>query len=94
MSTYYEQSRPHLPPPPPRHPRPRPRSRPKTLHIQESFLFESLRESHPVVVALLSGDLIQGRIRRFDPYAVVIDDGAEERLLYKHAIACIARASA
>ena len=46
-----------------------------------------------MVVALLTGKIIQGRIARFDRYAVVIDDGVRERFLYKHAIACIARAS-
>ena len=57
-------------------------------------MFESLEEHRPLVVALLSGKLIQGRITRLDRYLVLVDDGAQEILIYKHALSCIARASA
>ncbi len=79
-------------------PRPRP-SRPSArsphtpIQIQESVLFESLKEGRSVVVALLTGKMIQGRIVRFDRYAVVVDDGTHEAFIYKQGISCIARAS-
>ncbi len=76
---------------PPQRPN-RPRSKP--INIQDGFLFESLKEDRALVVALLTGKMIQCQIRRFDRYAIVVDDGNEETLLYKHAIACIARVSA
>ena len=71
----------------------RPASKPP-INIQDSFLFGSLKEGTPLVVALLTGKLIQGRIVRFDRYAIVIDDGTNESLIYKHSVACIARAAA
>ena len=69
----------------------RPRTGP--ANIQDSFLFGCLKEGRLVAVALLSGQLIQGRIQRFDRYTVLVDEGGREILLYKQAISCIARAS-
>ncbi len=91
MSVLYEDRRSRVDEPPAK--RPRSRARPP-INIQDSFLFGSLKEHQRVVVALLKGDLIQGRILRFDRYAIVVDDGTQESLIYKHAIACIARACA
>jgi len=39
---------------------------------------------------LITGKQIEGRLRRFDRFAVVVDTGQEEFLVYKHAIATIA----
>ena len=77
---------------PPCQPRPT-RSPKRPIRIQESFLFESLKENRPVVVALLTGKIIQGRIVRFDRFSVMVNDGTHEVLIYKQAISCIARAS-
>ena len=89
MSVRFEAPKARFPLSPER--RSRPRSQP--IQIQESFLFGSLKEGRPVVVALLNGKMIQGRIARFDRFALVIDEGDQESLIYKHAVACIARAS-
>ncbi len=78
---------------PSRHPSGPPRRRTKPFQIQEGFLFESLKEERRLVIALLTEELIQGRILRFDRYAIIADDGKHERLIFKHSIACIARAS-
>jgi host factor-I protein len=61
----------------------------KEIRIQDGFLFESLKENRPVALVLNSGQAIGGQIRRFDRYAVLIDDGKQEILVYKHAIAGI-----
>ena len=66
-----------------------PRSRPapkRPINIQDSFLFGSLKEGRLLVFALVTEKQIKGRLRRFDRYAVVVDDGAREILIYKHAI--------
>ena len=68
---------------------PGPRSRPpsrKPINIQDSFLFGSLKEGKVLVFALVTGKQLKGQIKRFDRYAVVVDDGAQDVLLYKHAI--------
>ena len=69
----------------PREPRGRPMSK-RPINIQDSFLFGSLKEGRVLVFALVTDKQIKGRIRRFDRYAVVVDDGAREILIYKHAI--------
>ena len=67
---------------------PSPRSRPakRPINIQDSFLFGSLKEGKVLVFALVTGKQLKGQIRRFDRYAIIIDDGARDILIYKHAI--------
>ncbi len=66
-----------------------PRSRPaakRPINIQDSFLFGSLKEGKVLVFALVTGKQLKGQIKRFDRYAVIVDDGSQDVLLYKHAI--------
>lgn len=61
------------------------------INIQDSFLFQSLKEGRRLNVLLLTGKAFNGtRIKRFDRYAVILDAGVQEVLVYKHAIAMIA----
>ena len=69
----------------------RPRNKP--INIQDSFLFGSLKEGEVLAFALVTGKAIKGRIMRFDRYAVLIEDGACETLIYKHAIVGITEAA-
>ncbi len=64
----------------------------KELRIQDGFLFESLKENRAVALVLSSGEVVQGRIKRFDRYVVLLEDGGREILVYKHAITGIAAA--
>ncbi|MEM7584918.1 MAG: RNA chaperone Hfq [Acidobacteriota bacterium] len=41
---------------------------------------------------LVNGKRLQGRLKRFDRFAVVVDTGAQEILVYKHAISTITEA--
>ncbi len=68
---------------------PGPRNRPpakRPINIQDSFLFGSLKEAKVLVFALVTGKQLKGTIKRFDRYAVVVDDGQQDILIYKHAI--------
>ena len=58
----------------------------RPINIQDSFLFGSLKEGKVLVFALVTGKQIKGQIKRFDRYAVVVDTGGQEVLIYKHAI--------
>lgn len=58
----------------------------RPINIQDSFLFGSLKEGKTLVFALVTGKQIKGQIRRFDRYALVVDAGNQEYLIYKHAI--------
>ncbi|MDH5580172.1 MAG: RNA chaperone Hfq [Betaproteobacteria bacterium] len=63
------------------------------INIQDGFLFQSLKDARPVTVELVTGKRIEGRIRRFDRFAVVIEADGHEVLVYKHAIATIVPAA-
>lgn len=63
------------------------------INIQDGFLFQNLKEATVLVVELVTGSSLTGRMRRFDRFAIVLEvDDAEEVLIYKHAIATIREA--
>lgn len=76
---------------PPINRRARPDGRPerKQINIQDAFLFESLKEDRTLVFALVTGQFIEGRIKRFDLYSVLVDAGGRVILIYKSAISDI-----
>jgi RNA chaperone Hfq len=45
-----------------------------------------------MIFELITGQTIEGRLRRFDRFAVVVDTGKTELLVYKHAISTITEA--
>ena len=59
------------------------------INIQDGFLFQSLKEARTMTFELITGQRIEGRLRRFDRFAVVVDTGKVELLVYKHAISTI-----
>lgn len=63
------------------------------INIQDGFLFQSLKEGKQMSFELVTGKRIEGRLKRFDRFAVVVETGAREILVYKHAIATITEAS-
>ncbi len=62
------------------------------INIQDGFLFQSLKEARIMSFELVTGKKLEGRLKRFDRFAVVVDTGGVEILVYKHAIATIADA--
>lgn len=62
------------------------------INIQDGFLFQSLKEGRHMTFELVTGKTLEGRLKRFDRFAVVVDTGNEEILVYKHAIATITEA--
>lgn len=59
------------------------------INIQDGYLFQALKENQELVVDLLNGTRLEGRLRRFDRFAVVVEHGGREVLVYKHAIATL-----
>ena len=86
MSVRYMEPRPDFEASEDRPPRP-PRTKP--INIQDGFLFGNLKEERVLAFALVTGKAIKGRIKRFDRYAVIVDTGSQEFLIYKHAIVAI-----
>ena len=60
------------------------------INIQDGFLFQSLKEARTMSFELITGQTLEGRLKRFDRFAVVVDTGGHEVLVYKHAISTIA----
>lgn len=60
-----------------------------SINIQDGFLFQHLKESTRVRLELMSGRRIEGILKRFDRFVVVVDREGQEILVYKHAIATI-----
>jgi host factor-I protein len=62
------------------------------INIQDGFLFQSLKEGKPMEVELMTGRRLQGRLKRFDRFAVVLESAGQEILVYKHAISTVSPA--
>jgi host factor-I protein len=60
-------------------------------NIQDAFLNTVRREKTPVVVYLLNGAKLTGRIRSFDKFSVLLESGPQEQLIFKHAISTISQ---
>ncbi len=63
-----------------------------TINIQDGFLFQNLKAASMLDVGLMTGNTLQGRLRRFDRFAIVLEQDGKEVLVYKHAIATIEEA--
>ena len=60
-----------------------------TQNIQDGFLNTSRREKTTIVVDLMNGGTLTGRIKSFDKFSVLLDVGGQDFLLFKHAISTI-----
>lgn len=60
-------------------------------NIQDAFLNSARRERITVVIHLLPGSTVSGRIRSFDKFSVLLDVGGPDVLIFKHAISSISQ---
>jgi host factor-I protein len=67
-------------------------SKPAPQNIQDAFLNLARREKTTVTIYLLNGAKLLGRIRSFDKFSVLLESGAQEQLIFKHAISTISLA--
>ena len=58
-------------------------------NIQDVFLNYVRREKLTVTVRMMDGSELEGRIKNFDRFAVVIDHAGADHMIFKHAIAAI-----
>jgi host factor-I protein len=59
------------------------------INIQDQFLNNLRREKVDVTVRLVSGEEIEGTLKAFDNFCVIVKSAGNYHLLYKHAIALI-----
>ncbi|MEP6944340.1 MAG: RNA chaperone Hfq [Acidobacteriota bacterium] len=60
-------------------------------NIQDAYLNSARRERLTVVIHLLHGSTISGRIKSFDKFSVLLDVGGPDVLIFKHAISTISQ---
>lgn len=61
------------------------------MNVQDHFLNTLRKEGQKIMIVLLDGERIEGKISGFDTFSIIIEDGAQSKLLYKHAISMIAK---
>jgi host factor-I protein len=68
-----------------------PDGKPAPQNIQDAFLNTVRREKTTVVIYLVNGAKLTGRIRSFDKFSVLLEAGSHEQLIFKHAISTISQ---
>jgi host factor-I protein len=58
-------------------------------NIQDVFLNYVRREKLIVTIRMMDGTDLEGRIKNFDRFAVVMDHAGTDYMIFKHAIAAI-----
>jgi host factor-I protein len=64
-------------------------SRATDPNIQDVFLNHVRREKLTVTVRMMDGSELEGRIKNFDRFALVLDHAGADHMIFKHAIAAI-----
>lgn len=67
-------------------------TKPSPQNIQDAFLNTVRREKDAVTLYLMNGAKLTGRIKSFDKFSVLLETGAQEQLIFKHAISTISHA--
>jgi host factor-I protein len=58
-------------------------------NIQDVFLNYVRREKLIVSIRMMDGSELDGRIKNFDRFALILDHGGTDHMIFKHAIAAI-----
>jgi host factor-I protein len=58
-------------------------------NIQDVFLNYARREKLPVQIRLMDGTDLEGRVKNFDRFAVIVEHSGADHMIFKHAIAAI-----
>jgi len=58
------------------------------FNIQDQYLNQARKERVRVTIAMMSGDKLEGYLKSFDNFSVLLDCNGD-MLIYKHAIATI-----
>jgi host factor-I protein len=63
--------------------------KPTAQNIQDAFLNSARRDKLSVIIHLMNGSSLAGRIKSFDKFSVLLDTGGQDFLIFKHAISTI-----
>jgi host factor-I protein len=59
------------------------------INLQDAFLNQCRKESIPVTFFLVNGFKLNGMVRGFDSFTVILESEGKQKLIYKHAISTI-----
>lgn len=59
------------------------------MNLQDTFLNRLRKERIPVSIFLARGTRLQGVITFFDQFTILLENGGNQQLVYKHSIATI-----
>jgi host factor-I protein len=65
--------------------------KPAAQNIQDAYLNSARRERAAVVIHLLTGSTLSGRIKSFDKFSLLLDVGGQDVLIFKHSISTISQ---
>jgi len=65
--------------------------KPAPQNIQDAFLNTVRREKSTVMIYLVNGAKLIGRIRSFDKFSILLESGPHDQLIFKHAISTISQ---
>ncbi|MGE3843350.1 MAG: RNA chaperone Hfq, partial [Vicinamibacterales bacterium] len=58
-------------------------------NFQDDFLNYAWRERLAVNIRMVDGSELQGRIKNFDKFALIVEHNGADHMIFKHAIATI-----
>lgn len=58
-------------------------------NIQDAFLNTARREKLNIVIQLMHGATLSGRIKSFDKFSVLLDVSGQDYLVFKHSVSTI-----
>ncbi len=61
------------------------------MNVQDHFLNTLRKEGQRITITLLDGTRIEGKISAFDTFSIIIEDGNQSKLIYKHAISMLSK---
>lgn len=61
-----------------------------TINLQDLFLNNARKERIPVTIFLMNGVKVNGQVRGFDSYIILLEDEKrQQNMIYKHAVSTI-----
>ena len=58
-------------------------------NVQDAFLNHARKERLNVIVYLVNGTKLTGRIKNFDRFAIIMENNGVDQMIFKHAISTI-----
>ncbi len=58
----------------------------KSINVQDSILNQLRKEKKDVKIVLLNGKELEGTIKAFDNFTILLESEGEKYLIYKHSL--------